>query len=591
MNRFDPNESNTDQRLLLAMLLATVVLLLSPYFLQWLYPDLHQSPVPVETDTGPAPTPVPETPEPLEEPPPPESAEGEPEVAPIRGDERTVAVRNTDLVLTWTTRGAALRSVQVPGYSREDGEPVELIPRSLPADVPLPLEIRTGRPEIDEELATAVYELTGVSRGEEIAAPAELRFQYRSALVEVERTVRVPAAGYEVEEQTRVSVRGRPIDHQLVLGPGIGGRPGAAAGFFTITSGDFGNPGVSYLREDSGEIERHSVGGVESNLQVGTDLRWLAFDSQYFTYAALGPPGTLSSVQLQPSSWLPPAEEGAEPEPVALLVTRATVQAGSELLLFFGPKDPDLLRMADATLPQLIDYGWFGFLVRPLLFLLRIIYDIVHNYGWAIIILTFLINLAMLPLRYKQTVSMKKMSVLQPKVKAIQERYKKLARDDPKRQEMNKEMMALYQKHGVNPLGGCLPLLIQMPFLFAFYRMLAYSIELRGAPFMLWVQDLSRPDPYYVTPIAMGATMVLQQQITPMGGDPATKRMMMFMPIMFTFLFLSVSSGLALYFLFSNVFGMGFMWLIQRWSTEEEEDKPSSKPKKNPRGRKVKARR
>jgi YidC/Oxa1 family membrane protein insertase len=152
---------------------------------------------------------------------------------------------------------------------------------------------------------------------------------------------------------------------------------------------------------------------------------------------------------------------------------------------------------------------------------------------------------------------------------------------------MNREIMALYQQHGVNPLGSCLPLLLQMPFLFAFYRMLAGSIELRGAPFMLWIQDLSQHDPYYVTPVVMGASMVLQQKMTPTTGDPTQRRMMMMMPIMFTYFFLWVSSGLALYFLFSNAFGILFQVGIQRMNREEP---PSSKPKQRRQGRKSKKR-
>jgi YidC/Oxa1 family membrane protein insertase len=163
---------------------------------------------------------------------------------------------------------------------------------------------------------------------------------------------------------------------------------------------------------------------------------------------------------------------------------------------------------------------------------------------------------------------MAKMSAVQPKLKSIQDKYKRMKRDDPRKQQMNAEVMALYKEHGVNPLGGCLPLILQMPILFAFYRMLYTSIELRGAPFMLWIQDLSKPDPYYITPIVMGATMVAQQKMTPATGDAAQRRMMMFLPILFTFFFLQVSSGLAIYFLFSNVFGMALQFLLQKFKPE-----------------------
>jgi YidC/Oxa1 family membrane protein insertase len=204
----------------------------------------------------------------------------------------------------------------------------------------------------------------------------------------------------------------------------------------------------------------------------------------------------------------------------------------------------------------------------------------VRNWGVAIIVLTFLISLALFPIRYKQMISMKKMQVLQPKMRSIQDRYKKYKATDPKRQEMNAEVMQLYKEHGVNPLGGCLPLLLQMPFLFAFYRMLDAAIELRGAPFFFWIRDLSKMDPYYVTPILMGATMLLQQKMTPQTTtDPAQARMMMFMPIIFTAMFFSLSSGLVVYFLFSNLFAIGFQKLSEKWLPAEGTPKHRGKGK------------
>jgi YidC/Oxa1 family membrane protein insertase len=164
-------------------------------------------------------------------------------------------------------------------------------------------------------------------------------------------------------------------------------------------------------------------------------------------------------------------------------------------------------------------------------------------------------------------VSMKKMAVVQPKVKEIQEKYRRYKKTDPRRAEMNQEVMALYKEHNVNPLGGCLPLLLQMPLLFAFYQLLASSIELRHAPYMGWIRDLSAKDPYYVLPIVMGITMLISQKMTPMapGADPMQTRMMMMMPVVFTFMFLNVSSGLNLYFLCSNIFQVGFQKVAERW--------------------------
>jgi YidC/Oxa1 family membrane protein insertase len=216
-------------------------------------------------------------------------------------------------------------------------------------------------------------------------------------------------------------------------------------------------------------------------------------------------------------------------------------------------------------------------IVYPLLASLRWIYQFVHNYGYAIIILTFLLSLLLFPFRLKQIISMKRMSVVQPKVKAIQEKYRKYKKTDPKRAEMNQEIMALYKQHNVNPLGGCLPLLLQMPLLFAFYSLLAYSIELRQAPFILWISDLSVKDPFYVLPIVMGITAFISQKMTPMspGTDPTQAKVMMVMPVVFTVMFINLSSGLNLYFLCSNIFQVGFQKIAERWIGDGKTDAPS----------------
>ena len=171
--------------------------------------------------------------------------------------------------------------------------------------------------------------------------------------------------------------------------------------------------------------------------------------------------------------------------------------------------------------------------------------------------LTLLINAVMFPLRHKSFVSMRKMQEIQPQVKQIQDRYAKLKMSDPARQKMNTELMDLYRSKGVNPASGCVPMLLTFPVLLAFYNLLSESIELRGAPFILWIKDLSVMDPYYVTPILMGASQLIQQRMAPAGTDPAQQRMMMIMPIVFTFLFITYPSGLALYWLASNVLLIG----------------------------------
>jgi YidC/Oxa1 family membrane protein insertase len=229
---------------------------------------------------------------------------------------------------------------------------------------------------------------------------------------------------------------------------------------------------------------------------------------------------------------------------------------------YVGPKDFDQLAAIDRPLVRAIDFGYFAFVVVPLLRALNWIQGFTGNYGWAIILLTIAINAAMFPLRHKSVVSMRRMQEIQPEAKAIQERYAKLKSSDPAKQKMNQELMALYRERGVNPASGCVPMLLTFPVLFAFYALLTTAIELRGAPFFGWIHDLSLPDPFYVTPILMGISQIWQTKITPMTGtDPTQQKLMMFMPVMFMFFFLWAPAGVAVYWLISNVWGIGQQYL------------------------------
>jgi YidC/Oxa1 family membrane protein insertase len=204
-----------------------------------------------------------------------------------------------------------------------------------------------------------------------------------------------------------------------------------------------------------------------------------------------------------------------------------------------------------------VNFGWFAWLVVPLLTSLKWLNGYIGNYGWSIIALTILINAAMFPLRHKSVVSMRKLQEIQPDVKAIQDRYAKLKTTDPAKQKMNTELMTLYRERGVNPASGCIPMLLTMPVLFAFYSLLSVAVELRGAPFVGWITDLSVRDPLYVTPVLMGASMFVQQKMTPSTLDPVQQKMMLIMPVVFTFMFLPAPSGLVLYWLVSNLWAIG----------------------------------
>ena len=230
---------------------------------------------------------------------------------------------------------------------------------------------------------------------------------------------------------------------------------------------------------------------------------------------------------------------------------------------FVGPKQHVLLSKYTDGAYSLIDYGWFDIIARPLFQLLSLFHDYVGNWGWAIIMLTVLMKVIFFPLSQKSFKSMQKLQKIQPHMKRIQEAYK----DD--KEKLNSEMFRLYKEHKVNPLGGCLPMIIQIPIFFALYKVLLESIELKGAGWILWIKDLAQHDPYYVTPVIMGATMVVQQMMTPKTGDALQRKMMMAMPVIFTFMFLTFPSGLVIYWLVNNTLTIIQQWLIYREAGKE----------------------
>jgi len=352
-----------------------------------------------------------------------------------------------------------------------------------------------------------------------------------------------------------VSEAGQSFNPTIEFGPGLGDVNETTAGSRYMQKAE----GI-YFSE--GKVRRMSAKDLASQPSHEGVYRYIGVDDHYFLSVAL--PTRAARADYEPLVIPPRSQGGAAVEFVSYGVRVS--QGATGVKFYLGPKDFDVLAGVDRELVRTINFGIFAFLAVPLLRALNGINAYVGNYGWSIIILTVLINAAMFPLRHKSVVSMRKMQELQPEIKAIQDRYGKLKTADPARQKMNQEVMDLYRQRGVNPASGCIPMLLTMPILFAFYSLLSQAIDLRGAPFMLWITDLSARDPYYVTPLLMGATMVWQQKITPtsMSTDPMQQKMMMLMPLVFTFMFLWTPSGLALYFFCSNLLGIAQQYVTNR---------------------------
>jgi YidC/Oxa1 family membrane protein insertase len=469
-------------------------------------------------------------------------------------------------------RGAVLTSWQLTRFKTGKGEIFEMIPTVHAEQDQYPGSLVFE----DEALKTiantqnyAVEIIDGKDVGGALTAPATIVMRLRRGDVVIEKRYQFEAANYLVHLNTSLQRGNQSLRGRILLGQDVG--PDAE---------HLLNPSIQLaaVSDIGGKIQRDAGPKDEKEVKtIAGDVRWVGLDLQYFAEIAI-PAQALTAFEIQRIPIKIKDLSGQEIERNRIRLT-LPAEGSTEYKLYIGPKSQEHVNaVPGADLSGVIDFGtYLGVLVKPLLAALRWINQYAHNYGLSIILLTFGLTLVLFPIRLKQMVSMKKMQVLQPKVKEIQERYKRYKKTDPKRAEMNQEVMAVYKEHKVNPLGGCLPMLLQMPLLFAFYRLLNIAIELRHAPFVGWLQDMSAKDPYYILPIVMGITMLISQKMTPMAPstDPTQAKMMLLMPVVMTFFFLNVSSGLNLYFLCSNVFQIAFQKVAERWVGDQRPERKS----------------
>ncbi|PYR53478.1 MAG: hypothetical protein DMF91_28260 [Acidobacteria bacterium] len=537
-----------ERRVLLAIFLSFLVL----YFYQALVvKPVPKPPAAIATSTA-APQGLPaEAPRPAPKAPGPVTVSA-PAATALVGDatERDVRVDTRDVIAVFTNRGARLKSWRLKHFLDQKNEPLELVATELAATQPLPFSLTVNDAAVTTTLNTALYTVSGEPAGTAASSPTDLRFEYRdSAGISAVKEFHLEPASYVVTFRAKVFGGDVALSPQLQWGPAVGDVAAETSRFTKHAEG---------LLSANGKVQRLAQKDFAKQATYEGDFPYAGVDDQYFMVAALFL--TQSAVTYQPLSIPPPA--GSKEQPHELVSFAVQTRPDTPIKFFAGPKDFDVLASIDREFVRAIDFGWFAFLVVPLLRSLKWINGFVGNYGWSIIFLTIIINAIMFPLRHKSVVSMRKMQEIQPQVKAIQDRYAKLKATDPAKQKMNQELMALYKERGVNPASGCVPMLLTMPVLFAFYSLLSTAIELRGAPFIGWIHDLSLHDPLYITPVLMGLSQLWQQRITPAAGaDPAQRTTMMLMPVVFTFMFLWAPSGVALYWLISNLWGIGQQYL------------------------------
>ncbi len=484
--------------------------------------------------------------------------------------ESETVIENDRYKIVFTNRGGRVKSWVLKRYKdHPNGNPLELVNAVAAEKHGYPLSLWTYDENLRNQLNSALYVATSTGT----AAPAEITFEYADGDVVARKSYKFDHS-YVVDVQTSVQVKGVEVAAFPMWPAGFGDQASAPAYASSQMAYQF-NSKVERLATSWTFLPSIKIIGGAT---IPGPFHWASVSDQYFA-AVFVPkdPQNAAMVTLRSALEIPRnASDPNNKQQDKVDVFGAAVgslKGATTCRLYVGPKAlPDLesvpvpgITGTDPDLRGIVDFGWLGYIARPLFLWLKWTDKYVHNWGWAIVLQTIVINLALLPLRLSQMKSMLKMQRVQPQIKAIQEKYKKYSLRDPKKAEMNEEVQAIYKREGVNPIGGCLPLLIQMPFLFAYYRMLGVAIDLRHATW-LWIPDLSSPDPHWVLPIAIVVTMFLMQRMTPQAGmDPAQQKMMnIMMPVMMGYISFTLPAGLGLYWAVGQIIGMVQQFALNR---------------------------
>ena len=566
-----------EQRLLLVLVLTFVVVVLFQPFLKKYLP---QAPTPPAQIQPPAPV---------------QSQAQAPAAAAPSGPGQTVrtlavtkqasaeleTILENDLYrITFANRGGQVKSWILKKYEDDRGQPLDLVNRAASAKYGYPLSLWTYDEALRNKLNSALYV---PSRSGQIAAPAEITFEYADQDVTVRKTFRFDHT-YAVAVETSVLAGGVNVSALPVWPAGFGDE---------FTPAAYAASRIEYHNDQSSErsylffpklTERLAIKAISSGSTLRGPFQWGGVVNQYF--AAVFIPDDQQNAALVtlrnpldiPKDWQKPnLQDTTKAEVLGAAV--GNLSGPTVERLFVGPKSLQIVESVPVTgsngtsdLRDLINFGFFGVIARPLFIWLRWTYaHVVPNWGWAIVIQTFIITLALLPLRISSMKSALKMQKLQPQMNVIKDKYKKYSMRDPRKAEMNQEIAALMKKEGASPVGGCLPMLIQMPFLFAYYSMLNAALDLRHAHW-LWISDLSSRDPYFLLPIGFVLSMIVTQRMAPQTGmDPAQQKMMsIMMPLMMGFIFFNLAAGLNLYYAESNLVGIIQQAVMNRTSLGRE---------------------
>ncbi len=554
-----------EKRLIVFLMLSTAI------FMGWayIYGKLYPPPVKPLPAASSAPTPAAK---PATEVAIPTATAAVPEQTPAtKAELREIIVRTDRWTATLSSRAAVITRWTMTSFT--DGKPidppsgVDLISPKLSTEIGAPFRFYIPADKsLENQLNTANYLVRDISENE-ISLPAgekrEITFYYASEGIEAKKTIIFRGAGsekgsgFDFDFQGSVHRNGVPVEAFVIIGPNFGDQKVTETSVYKHAPQLTYAVGTSVERENADNLKKTPVAPVEGQIV------WAAVDDNYFAMAAI-PPKAVPAVRLVDQERYVSMAVGLLP--------------GETYHFYAGPKDLEILSEVGnrfgvsgrgRRLEDIVSYGWLNFIsfiIKPIaqfmLLALREINKLTHNFGWSIVLLTIFLNMFFFPLRWKSSSTMRRAAAMQPKMKDLQERMKKLDKNDPRMLELQKEQIAL-MKEG-NPLMGCLPLFLQMPFFMAVFAILTVSIEVRNAPFFGWLNDLSSPDPYWVLPIVMCLTMIAQQALTPTTADPVQKKVGYIMPLIFTWFLKAAPAGLVLYWMVSNLVGVGQQFVINR---------------------------
>jgi len=556
-----PQEMSMEIRLLLAFILMGAVMFLTPYFFK-------------STTPPPAKTPVAGQPAPAAQPAPAEKpATKEAQAVPVATAEIPGATHqqsqpplivDTDFYhVVLNNQGATVRSWVLKKYKGNDGKPLDLVNTASGLEYPFSLYFPDAQPT--SKVNWAYFHETPDPDG------LGVLFEFSDGHTSVRKTFRFKKNSYLSEVTSDVKIDGKPVPNMLEWRGGFGD--------LTVAN-PAGQEKTGYFDVPANKlVEQTAKSAKNGPVTSGGSFSFGGVEDAYFCAAFL--PGDNSTTRLVTFDDTVPTPVDSKP----LQLTGVALSDGdpNRFDLFVGPKDVNLLKSVNPKLEQVVDFGWISILAKPLFLVVTWFNSaFVHNFGWAIVLITIILNFILFPLRLSNMKSMRKMQALKPQIDEINKKYKNVGLRDPKKAEQNQEVMELYKKNGVNPMGGCLPMLIQIPFLFAFYRVFTVSVEMRGASW-LWVTDLSQPEhlPIKILPIIMIASQFWMQKMTPQANvDPNQQRMMMFMPLIFGFMFYQFPSGLVLYYLTSNLVNIGQQWFFNHTEAAQEAARSVEPPKK-----------